>query len=169
VPAESARRHPAQAAPRRAYRAEFPARSGLHRPTHSNPAWWAAPVLPAIRLLGAVPSWQAANHPVQNQPDAVLPIVARRAAAHGVARPPEPRPDRAAPAAAVDSKGVPGRFCRWIRKCWECVSNVFSCRLQLIRTDNGIPYFPRVLQMVCTPSHTFPHRERHTMEREALR
>jgi hypothetical protein len=26
-----------------------------------------------------------------------------------------------------------------------------------------------VLQMVCTPSHTFPHRERHTMEREALR
>jgi hypothetical protein len=36
---------------------------------------------------------------------------------HSIEMPvPEPRPDKAAPTGAVDSMGVPGRFCQSIRK-----------------------------------------------------
>ena len=41
---------------------------------------------------------------------------------------PEPRPDRAAPVAAVDSRGVPGLFCLWILNYLRRVGNVFSFR-----------------------------------------
>jgi hypothetical protein len=70
--------------------------------------------------------------------------------------------DIKAPAGAVDLKEFPGRFCLWIPKDWQYVSNVFSCRLKHLRCDTGIPYLRRVLQMLCTPSHTVPHREGQT-------
>jgi len=38
------------------------------------------------------------------------------------------RLDRAAPAGAVDSMGVPGRFCLWILNYLRYVGNVFSFR-----------------------------------------
>ena len=40
----------------------------------------------------------------------------------------KPRLDRAAPADAVDSMGVPGLFCPWILNYLLCVGNVFSFR-----------------------------------------
>jgi hypothetical protein len=40
----------------------------------------------------------------------------------------KPRLDKAAPAGAVDSMGVPGLFCLWILNYLRCVGNVFSFR-----------------------------------------
>ena len=40
----------------------------------------------------------------------------------------KPRLDKAAPAGAVDSMGVPGLFCLWILNYLLCVWNVFSFR-----------------------------------------
>jgi hypothetical protein len=57
---------------------------------------------------------------------------------------------------------VPGLFCLSIPKYWEYVWSVFSCRLQHLRVDTGIPYFPWLPQIVCTPSHTILYRERQT-------
>jgi hypothetical protein len=42
------------------------------------------------------------------------------------------------------------------------VSNVFSCCLQTLHRNTRIPYLPWALQMLCKPSHTFQHPERHT-------
>src|ERR1035438_7191275 len=145
-PAASARLPPARAAPGRASLAGFRARGVRSRPAHSTPAEWVAAVWRAIQALNAAPAWLDA----------------------AVEWPPEARPDRAGPMAATDSRGVPGRFCRWIRRYWGCVGNVFSCRLQT-HTNMGIPYLPRVLQIVCTPSHTILYREGHTIGAGILR
>jgi len=36
--------------------------------------------------------------------------------------------------------GVPGQFCPWIPKYWDCVWSVFSCRLEHLLLVTGIPH-----------------------------
>ncbi len=143
---------PAEAA--RATRAAFPVPGDPARRAHPKPAvqadrvGWAAAAAP--ELVVPEPVVPAAGSPLAVVRVAVAPVAPSWA-----------RPDRAAPAGAVDSRGVPGRSCLWIPKYWEYVSNVFSCHLQHLHCDIGIPYFCRVLQMLCTSSHTvlYPGRQ----------
>ena len=141
----------------RASPAGFRLPGGRSLPAHSIPAWRAAPVLghavgqPAV----AGPELKAWRAHLDLRPESD----GRDSAGPGPRR--EHRPGRTEPVELVDSMEVPGRFFQWIPKCLDCVWNVFSCRLEHLHCDTGISHWRRALQILCTPSHTVPHQEKH--------
>jgi hypothetical protein len=116
-PAPSAR---AQLWARSASPAEFPARIGLNQPAHSNPYGLDVPALGAVEPVCCASAVRASEPPVSAR---------RRRDAH---------PGKEEQAELVDSMEVPGQSCLWIPKCWGRVWNVFSFRLEHLRSDTRI-------------------------------
>jgi hypothetical protein len=110
--------------------------------------------MPDSRRGCALPGVPAAAHVADEPAARAAPRTAvqtARGAGQRTAARVGPRLDTTGPVGLVDWTGVPGRFCRWIRRCWERVWNVFSCRLQKLMRNHAcsslrIPYQPTSLQ-----------------------
>ncbi len=122
-----------------ASRAEFPLQAGPTLAAHSTPGARADPA-----------GWMYADDAAAHSPGEASFLAA---STH--------RRDSGGQAERVDLMGVPGRFCLWIPKYLDCVWSVFSCRLEHLLMDTGITHLRWALQMLCTPSHTVPHQEKH--------
>jgi len=108
----------------------------------------------------SIPAWQAVPGPQAGaSPPVVFPGSSDLGAAAAV---PEPRRGRTEPAELVDSMGVPGQSCLWIPR-YSGVSRTSShAAFNKCLLLTGY-HTPNVAAMLCTPSHTVPYQERHTI------
>ena len=119
-----------------AFRAVFRVRSGQNRRAHSTPG-------ERPGRGAAYASMQAAGIAARDGNSRDGHSGEEDSGAVGTQGTPGDLPGRTEPTELVDSMEVPGRSCLWIPMYWERVWNVFSCRLEHLRSDIRIIQYPR--------------------------